>query len=424
MTTETIPEGAATILEAVPAGAKARGGTRRFEQKRDELVAAATEILNERGLKGFTLAEVAKKTGLITQGVAYYFSKKDDLATACILRTIERFEAVVESALVHDTAEARISAFLRNYMTLVGDVHIRGTPPLATFAEVRALSEPNFSEALAAITALFRRMRKLFETPELAWMDREMQIARTVLLLQISLSFVTWNGSSEAADYDRSYERIRDILFRGVAGHDGVCWAPLPSPAITPPDQSTAREAFLIAATQLINEEGYRGASVEKISARLNVSKGAFYHHNDAKDDMVVRCFERTIAILTQVQMAVGALDTDHWQQLVTACTALAEFQRSNRGPLLRSAAIYALPPDAAPRIQHEWDLVTHRFAGMLSDGIIDGSIRPVDARIGGEIIMVAINSAAELPAWLPDVSESEVADLYIRPALCGLLSR
>jgi AcrR family transcriptional regulator len=423
MTTEAVPEGAATIFEAVPVGAKARGGTRRFEQKRDELVAAATEILNERGLKGFTLAEVAKKTGLITQGVAYYFPKKDDLATACILRTIERFEAVIEAALAHDTAEARISAFLRDYVTLVGDVHIRGTPPLATFAEVRSLNEPNFSEALNAITSMFRRMRKLFDTPELAWMDRPTQIARTVLLLQVALSFGSWSGSSEAADYDRSYERTRDILFRGVVGSDGVCWSPLPLPTITPPDKSSAREAFLIAATQLINEEGYRGASVEKISARLNVSKGAFYHHNDAKDDMVVRCFERTIAILTQVQMAVAKPDANHWQQLVTACTALAEFQRSSRGPLLRSAAIYALPPGAAPRIQHEWDLVTHRFSGMISDGIVDGSIRPIDARIGGEIVMVAINSAAELPAWLPDVGQSEVADLYVRPALCGLLS-
>ena len=35
-----------------------------------------------------------------------------------------------------------------------------------------------------------------------------------------------------------------------------------------------------------MNEHGYLGASVQKISERLNVTKGAFYHHIEAKDDL------------------------------------------------------------------------------------------------------------------------------------------
>ncbi len=58
--------------------------------------------------------------------------------------------------------------------------------------------------------------------------------------------------------------------------------------------QSAAQETFLIAATRLINERGYRGASVEKISERLNVTKGSFYYHHDTKDDLVVACFKRS----------------------------------------------------------------------------------------------------------------------------------
>ena len=45
-------------------------------------------------------------------------------------------------------------------------------------------------------------------------------------------------------------------------------------------DKRLNQEAFLRAATQLINAHGYSGASVERISAELNVTKGAFYHHN------------------------------------------------------------------------------------------------------------------------------------------------
>ena len=60
------------------------------------------------------------------------------------------------------------------------------------------------------------------------------------------------------------------------------------------PVPAGASDAFLQAATFLINEQGYRGASVEKISARLNVTKGSFYHYNDNKDDLVANCFERS----------------------------------------------------------------------------------------------------------------------------------
>ena len=57
--------------------------TARFSRKRDAIVAAATELLNYRGVRGMTLALVAERVGLITTSVTYYFKKKDELAAAC-----------------------------------------------------------------------------------------------------------------------------------------------------------------------------------------------------------------------------------------------------------------------------------------------------------------------------------------------------
>ena len=97
-------------------------------------------------------------------------------------------------------------------------------------------------------------------------------------------------------DYGRIRERMYDILVGGLAA-EGAAWEPTPIPladlaAREGPEMS--RETFLLAATRLINSRGYRGASVDKISAELNVTKGSFYHHNDAKDDLVVACFDRS----------------------------------------------------------------------------------------------------------------------------------
>ena len=56
--------------------------------------------------------------------------------------------------------------------------------------------------------------------------------------------------------------------------------------ALSAENDEVTRDRFLLAATKLMNREGYRGASVDKISAELKVTKGSFYHHNADKDEL------------------------------------------------------------------------------------------------------------------------------------------
>ena len=60
-------------------------------------------------------------------------------------------------------------------------------------------------------------------------------------------------------------------------------------------------------ATLLVNEQGYHGASIDKISTQLHVTKGSSsssssYHHHNNNDnneqDLIFTCFERTFAVL------------------------------------------------------------------------------------------------------------------------------
>ncbi|MCF3696692.1 TetR/AcrR family transcriptional regulator, partial [Salmonella enterica subsp. enterica serovar Weltevreden] len=83
----------------------------------------------------------------------------------------------------------------------------------------------------------------------------------------------------------------------------GSGWSPslLPLGVQSTPGREAepGREAFLLAATRLINQLGYRGASVQRIASELNVTKGSFYHHLDAKDDLVVTCYRRSFDTIT-----------------------------------------------------------------------------------------------------------------------------
>src|ERR1700733_14638306 len=92
--------------------------TARFNRKRDAIVAAATEILNHRGVRGMTLALVAERGGLITTRVTYYFKKKDELAAACFMSGIERRRALVHEARREATVSSRVRRLLELYIGL------------------------------------------------------------------------------------------------------------------------------------------------------------------------------------------------------------------------------------------------------------------------------------------------------------------
>ena len=184
------------------------------------------------------------------------------------------------------------------------------------------------------------------------------------------------------------------------------------------------RETFLLAATRLINARGYRGASVDKISAALNVTKGSFYHHNQAKDDLVVACFDRTFEVMTQVQRLAMDLPGDQWTRLSSAAAALAEYQLCEHGPLLRTSALAALPEPIRREMVRQSDRVSDRFASMISDGIAEGSLRAVDASIAAQMLNATLNAGAELGVWVPGVSQKAAPAVFARPLLMGVFAR
>ncbi len=104
------------------------------------------------------------------------------------------------------------------------------------------------------------------------------------------------------------------------------------------------------AATILINQQGYRGASVEKISGLLKVTKGSFYHHNDNKDDLVANCFSRSFAQIRAVQDAADAKGGSGWDRICTASATLVRSQLGPGGPLLRVTASAPCRRPCAPR--------------------------------------------------------------------------
>jgi AcrR family transcriptional regulator len=404
--------------------------TARYERKREAILEAAAALFNARGLAGTTIADVAKAVGLTTTSVTYYYRKKEDLAAACLMRAIGAMDDILSQAQAggRDAPAERLTRFVRLYFSHLADTASGRAPQLINFWDLRGMTGPQGLGPMQAFVALFRRMRQLFQGGG-AVFSRNEQNARAHLVFAAVIGAKTWVRRYETDDYPRAAERFAEVLIGGLAGAGSV-WAPLeidlqrPNTLRTRPDAAeVSREAFLRAATELINENGYRGASVDRISARLNVTKGSFYHHNATKDELVGDCFERTFEILRQAHRAVHGLGGDGWTKACAMACALVRHQLSDQGPLLRYSALAAAPADRRIELWATSERLTERTAGLLSDGVADGSIRAVDAVVAAEILMGLINAAAELQKWSPAATEATCAELFVRPLFVGVFA-
>src|SRR5437879_9610638 len=203
--------------------------TDRFERKREAILDAATDLLNCRGVKGLTLGDAAAAVALSTTSVTYYFKRKDDLAAACMLRGIYVLLDIVQTALKAPTPQARLRSLLRLYLERMRRAAVGEAPPLPVFSDLRALNMPQRAEVAAAYMKLFRRLRQIFETPDLAWLSRGRRTARTQMLLEQLFWAAAWLPKYDPEDYDRIGERMFDILVGGLAA-PGQVWKPLPLP--------------------------------------------------------------------------------------------------------------------------------------------------------------------------------------------------
>ena len=87
----------------------------------------------------------------------------------------------------------------------------------------------------------------------------------------------------------------------------------------------------------------------------------------------------------------------------------------------LRSGRSAPEPPP--PDLRAQPGRISDRFASLISDGIADGSLRPVDVNVAAQMITGMINAAVELHYWTPSVDVKNAASLYVRPFFEGLLS-
>ncbi len=395
--------------------------TRRFQEKKALVLDAASALINEKGAAGMTLAAVAEAVGLNTASVTYYFKRRDDLAVACYHRALERIEEMVDAAAREATPRARVRRYLDLNIDLLRQVRAGEARPITTLSDIRTMEDPVRVTLSDRYRTIMRRVRGFFG-PDHDEATKRRNIGRTHMLLENVYWLPLWLSHYSSHDFPRILDRMMEIFEHGLVPQ-GRAVPPQTILDVTGAHDSAgaAQQRFLQAATRLINERGYRGASVERIASELNVTKGSFYHHLEAKDDLVLACFRRSFETVTQAQRQADAAGTTQFDHLMSSFATLLDVQFSERGPLLRTTALQALPTEFREGVIDSSNRMARRFAGTIIDGISEGSIRAVDPLIASQMLMPTINSAYELRGWAADMAADEAIRVYASTLATGL---
>jgi len=194
--------------------------------------------------------------------------------------------------------------------------------------------------------------------------------------------------------------------------------------AIRDPDRprgERTRERLAAAALGLLEEGGYRAASVAAIAERSGVAAGALYRHFPSKADMFVEVFrsaaDRELAALRDAVAGPGSA-------LEKLDIVVREF---TRGALERPRLAWALgyePVDPlvdAERLAYR-ETYRARLAEMLEAGIEAGELPEQDAELTAAALIGAISEALVGP--LSPVSGEQADAEALADALASLCRR
>ncbi len=100
-----------------------------------------------------TFADVARRVGLNTTSVTYYFKRKEDLAAACFEHTLDRLQAMLDESLARPTPQARVAHYLALNMERFARIERGEEQAFAVLSDLRAMEEPVRSRLLAGLAA-------------------------------------------------------------------------------------------------------------------------------------------------------------------------------------------------------------------------------------------------------------------------------
>lgn len=409
----------ASSPSADQSGPAVGGRSARYEKQRARIVDAAVSLVNDKGVDGMTLQEVAQALDLTTTSVTYYYRYKEQLAAAVFDDTMQRLADMVAEAAREPTPREGVRRYVALFLDQLA-LSLRGKDrPLAVLSELRTLEDSVRLPLLQRYQSIFQSLRRLFGEPD-SFERKQIYSARAQFLNETlfwsALSLRRFPMGNPAA----VRRRMLDVLENGIAAPQ-ASWQ-LRRIAADADDPDDPKQEFLRVASRLINDIGYKGASVDRIARELKLTKGSFYHHLEAKDDLILDCFRHDYRRLAELSRRIGNGGSVA-DRVASGYAAALDLQFDGVHPLLRSTALQAMPKAVRQVAAERFERSAFWLSGVLVDGMAEGSIRILDPMAAANVIIATANSAYDMRSWARKQPREEALNIYLRILMRGLFA-
>ena len=177
-------------------------------------------------------------------------------------------------------------------------------------------------------------------------------------------------------------------------------------------EMEETRAALLAMARQVFSEQGYAQASMDDLTARAGLTRGALYHHFGDKQGLLAAVVAQIDGEVDARLLAISASCDDPWQGFCQRCEAYLRMAREpeiQRSVLRDARAVLgAVTPEAQ---QHCIASLQRMLSGLVQQGVVaEADPWALAALVHG--------SLSEAAVW---IAQAEDGDIRLGQALVAL---
>ena len=184
------------------------------------------------------------------------------------------------------------------------------------------------------------------------------------------------------------------------------------------------RNAVLQAAAQLFNERGFHATSLDDIAARLNVTKPTLYYYVKNKDEILLQCVGKGLAMMLEGIDASRAAGGKAIDQLMTCMQVYARIVTMDFGMCLIRVGDEQVPPESRKELRRLKSAIDQEFRRLVAEGVAEGSLQPCDPKMTAFVIAGALSWIGRWYQPDGEYTPEQVAQQCIATLCDGVLRR
>jgi AcrR family transcriptional regulator len=147
--------------------------------------------------------------------------------------------------------------------------------------------------------------------------------------------------------------------------------------------QTLREESILQAAAACFGEQGYRATTLETVAERLGISRVTLYRYCPSKEELLIRVFERSIAIFQRGLRQICAQDVPPEEKLRQIIRHQVRLMADHRNFLsVFFSEESHLPPEMAQRARSERRTYDALIEEVIREGVEAGRLAPLPPKL------------------------------------------